>query len=337
MKLSRLALFSALALVTAPVWADSVVTVYSADGLHDGAQSWYQTEFDAFTQATGIKVQYVEGGSGAIVERLAKERSNPQADVLVTVPPFIQRAATQNLLADFTPDAAAHIAGTNARYVPLVNNYLSFIYNAKLLKSAPASWQELLDSRFKNKLQYSTPGQAGDGTAVMLQAIQSHGSKDAGFDYLGKLQANNVGPSASTGKLTALVNKGELYVANGDLQMNLSQMARNPNVKIFWPADAQGQRSALALPYVIGLVQNAPQSENGKKLINFLLDNAAQTNVSSLSWGMPVRNDVTPTDDNYQQAKSALEGVNIWQPDWNQVAETLSADIARWHQVTDSE
>ncbi len=60
------------------------------------------------------------------------------------------------------------------------------------------------------------------------------GSKEAGFDYLGKLQANNVGPSASTGKLTALVNKGELYIANGDLQMNLSQMARNPNVQIFW-------------------------------------------------------------------------------------------------------
>lgn len=67
----------------------------------------------------------------------------------------------------------------------------------------------------------------------MLQAFHSFNGKDAGFDYLGKLQANNVGPSASTGKLTALVNKGELYVANGDLQMNLSQMARNPNVQIF--------------------------------------------------------------------------------------------------------
>ncbi|MCV4606749.1 SDR family NAD(P)-dependent oxidoreductase, partial [Escherichia coli] len=89
---------------------------------------------------------------------------------------------------------------------PLVNNYLTFIYNSQLLKSAPASWQDLLDSRYKNKLQYSTPGQAGDGTAVMLQAFHSLGGKDAGFAYLGKLQANNVGPSASTGKLTALVN-----------------------------------------------------------------------------------------------------------------------------------
>ena len=62
----------------------------------------------------------------------------------------------------------------------------------------------------------------------MLQVIHAFGSKEAGFAYLKKLQDNNLGPSASTGKLTALVNKGELYVANGDLQMNLAQMADNP-------------------------------------------------------------------------------------------------------------
>ena len=337
MKLSRLALLSLFALTSSPVWADGVVTVYSADGLHDGDNSWYQSQFAAFTKATGIKVQYVEGGSGAIVERLAKERTNPQADVLVTVPPFIQRAAKEQLLATFTPQGSAQIPGANDRYAPLVNNYLTFIYNGQLLKSAPASWQDLLDSRYKNKLQYSTPGQAGDGTAVMLQAFHSLGDKDAGFAYLSKLQANNVGPSASTGKLTALVNKGELYVANGDLQMNLSQMARNPNVKIFWPADDKGERSALALPYTIGLVQNGPNSENGKKLINFLLDKPAQSSVSARSWGLPVRNDVAPDDANFKAAKAALDGVKSWEPNWDDVAVSLSADIARWHKVTDSE
>lgn len=337
MKLSRLALLSLFALTSSPVWADGIVTVYSADGLHDGDNSWYQYQFAAFTKATGIKVQYVEGGSGAIVERLAKERTNPQADVLVTVPPFIQRAAKEQLLAEFEPQGSDQIPGVHDRYSPLVNNYLTFIYNSRLLKTAPASWQDLLDSRFRNKLQYSTPGQAGDGTAVMLQAFHSLGSKDAGFDYLGKLQTNNVGPSASTGKLTALVNKGELYVANGDLQMNLSQMARNPYVQIFWPADAKGERSALALPYTIGLVQNGPNGENGKKLINFLLDKPAQASVSALSWGLPARSDVTPEDANFKAAKAALNGVKSWEPNWDEVAASLSADIARWHQVTDSE
>ncbi|MBV9567408.1 MAG: hypothetical protein JO172_04660, partial [Hyphomicrobiales bacterium] len=77
-----------------PALAQSnVVTIYSADGLHDGTPSWFGNQFDAFTKATGIKVQYVEAGSGGVVDRLAKEKSNTQADVLVTLPPFMQKAA----------------------------------------------------------------------------------------------------------------------------------------------------------------------------------------------------------------------------------------------------
>src|ERR1700740_1315251 len=85
-------------LSAAPAFAEDVVTIYSADGLKDGSPNWYQTEFDAFTKATGIKVQYIEGGSGGVMERVAKEKSNPQADVLVPLPPFIMKAAADGLL-----------------------------------------------------------------------------------------------------------------------------------------------------------------------------------------------------------------------------------------------
>ena len=64
---SSLLLAAALAAATLTAGvarADNVVTIYSADGLHDGTPNWYQNQFDAFTKATGIKVQYVEAGSG---------------------------------------------------------------------------------------------------------------------------------------------------------------------------------------------------------------------------------------------------------------------------------
>ncbi len=58
---------------------------------------------------------------GVVVERLAKERiTNPQADVLVTAPPFIQRAAAEKLLANFNTDAASAIPDANSLYSPLV-------------------------------------------------------------------------------------------------------------------------------------------------------------------------------------------------------------------------
>ena len=322
-----------------PAWAQSgVVTMYSADGLHDGSPNWYQTEFDAFTKATGIRVQYVEAGSAVIVDRVEREKANPQADVLVTLPPFIQKAAADGLLERYVPPAAAEMTARDkdpdGRYYAMVDNYANWIYNAAILKSPPATFRDLLAPRFKNKIQYSTPGQAGDGTAVMLNVFHAFGGPTQGFAYLKSLQVNNLGPSSSTGRLTALVNKGEIWVANGDLQMNLAQMKDNPNVRIFWPAGPDGKRSTFALPYDIGLVKGAPHSANGQKLIDFMLSKEAQSSLSTVAWGLPVRTDVKPTDDHYKMLHAAMKGITVWQPDWNKVLKSLNADVSYWHQAT---
>jgi 2-aminoethylphosphonate transport system substrate-binding protein len=343
MKRCSLLLFLALAVAgfaAAPAAAQNVVTIYSADGLRDGKPNWFDTQFDAFTKETGIKVQYIESGSGEVVNRVEREKTNTQADVIVTLPPFMQKATADGMVEPYTPaDVSAIPADSRdpkGHWYPLVNNYFCFIYNGSALQGPPKTWNDLLDPKFKGKIQYSTPGQAGDGTALMELTFHAMGSKDAGFDFLKKLQANNVGPSSSTGKLAAKVNKGELYVANGDVQMNFSQMTDNPNLRIFWPADAKGQRTTLPLPYYIALVKGAPHSANGKKLIDFLLSKHAQETVSSIARGIPARSDVKPSDANFQQLHKFMEGVTVWTPDWDAVLRDLSKDVARWHEVTGS-
>lgn len=332
--------FAVVSIAAGPAWAQGVVTIYAADGLRDGKPNWFDTQFEAFTKETGIKVQYIESGSGEVINRVEREKTNTQADVIATLPPFIQKAAADGMLEAYTPaEASAIPAATrdpNGRYYPLVNNYFCFIYNGSALQAPPKTYTELLDPKYKGKIQYSTPGQAGDGTALMVLTFHAFGSKDAAFDYLKKLQANNVGPSSSTGKLAAKVNKGELYVANGDVQMNFAQMADNPNLRIFWPADARGQRTTLSLPYYIALVKGAPHSANGKKLIDFLLSKKAQETVSSIARGIPARSDVQPTDDNYKKLHGFMEGVTVFTPDWAAVLQDLSKDVARWHEVTGS-
>ena len=341
MKRASLLLSLAFAtLAAAPAWSQNVVTIYAADGLKDGKPNWFDTQFDEFTKQTGIKVQYIESGSGEVINRVEREKTNTQADVIATLPPFIQKAAADGMLEAYKPaDIDAIPAASrdpNGLWYPLVNNYFCFIYNGSALQAAPKTWDDLLDPKFKGKIQYSTPGQAGDGTALMVLTFQAMGSKQAGFDFLKKLQVNNVGPSSSTGKLAAKVNKGELYVANGDVQMNFAQMADNPNLRIFWPADAKGQRITLPLPYYMGLVKGAPHAANGKKLIDFLLSRKAQETVSSIARGIPARSDVKPTDENYAKLHGFMEGVNVFTPDWGAVLQDLSKDVARWHEVTGS-
>src|SRR6185503_17085862 len=131
-KVTTILAFAAV-LFAGGAFGQQVVTIYAADGLKDGNPSWFGNQFDAFTKATGIKVQYIEAGSGGVVDRVAKEKSNTQADVLATLPPFTPKDADKLAARDKDPKGL---------YVVMINNYPTFIYNASVLKSPPKTYEE---------------------------------------------------------------------------------------------------------------------------------------------------------------------------------------------------
>ena len=311
------------------------VTVYSADGL----ANWYKPQFDKFTKDTGIAVNLVEAGSGEVVSRVEKEQSNPQADLLVTLPPFIQKADKSGLLVASGADThgiPADQVGPGGNYVPIVNNALSFIVNPAA-NPKPATWDDLLAPQFKGKLQYSTPGQAGDGTAVLILLQQLRG-KPGALDYLTKLQANNVGPSSSTGKLQPKVSNGELLVANGDVQMNLDSIKNDGSkFEIFFPAGTDGKRTTISVPYVAGLAKGARHQESAKKLLNYLLSDDVQKTVEPDALGIPVRDQIRTASAESPAPNTpaaVLDGVDVWVPDWNGVLSELDADVAAYQKAT---
>ncbi|MFJ8540762.1 2-aminoethylphosphonate ABC transporter substrate-binding protein [Streptomyces sp. NPDC093586] len=320
---------------------EKTVTVYSADGLKgENGDGWYDQVFKDFEKDTGIKVEYVEGGSGEMVQRAVREKSNPQADVLVTLPPFIQQADTKGLLQKYVPKGADRVSGAdkaeNGTWTAVVNNYFGFVHNTEKLKQAPTTWEDLLDGKYRNKLQYSTPGVAGDGTAVLIKAMHDFGGEKRAMEYLRKLQANNVGPSASTGKLAPKVDKGELLVANGDVQMNHAQSKSMPNLGIWFPAPEGGRPTTFALPYAAGLVTKAPHTENGRKLLDYMLSRKAQAQASEIGGGFAARQDVKATDDNAVELAELMDGVEIFEPDWNDIERNLTSYVDAWKEATGS-
>ncbi|MCX5200978.1 2-aminoethylphosphonate ABC transporter substrate-binding protein [Streptomyces sp. NBC_00237] len=322
---------------------EKIVTVYSADGLKgEKGDGWYDKVFKDFEKKTGIKVKYVEGGSGEMVQRALREKSNTQADVIVTLPPFIQQADSKGLLQTYRPANSDMVAPSNrasdGKWTSVVNNYFGFIKNKKELPGdSPKTWEDLLDPKFKGKLQYSTPGVAGDGTAVVIKAMYDFNGKDAAMAYLKKLQANNVGPSSSTSKLAPKVDKGEILVANGDVQMNFAQSKSAPNLGIWFPAKAGGAKpSTFALPYAAGLVDKAPHTENGKKLLDFMLSDEAQKDVSAIGGGFPARTNIQPKDANAVALDKVLTGVEVFTPDWADIDKNLKEYVDAWKTATGS-
>ncbi|MGW4365019.1 2-aminoethylphosphonate ABC transporter substrate-binding protein [Nocardia takedensis] len=302
------------------------VTVYSADGLDD----WYKVQFEKFQQETGIAVDLVAAGSGEVVNRVEKEKSNPQADIVVTLPPFIQKAEAAGLLQPLGVDTSAFPAAekdADGHYVSLAGNYLNFIANSAV-DSSRLTWEDLLKPEYKGKLQYSTPGQAGDGTAVLILLQQLRGEQGA-LDYLKQLQANNVGPSASTGKLQPKVDKGELLLANGDIQMNMASIAKGSTFRIFFPASADGRKHTVALPYFLALAKGAPNSEAAQRLITFLLSEQVQQTLGPDAFAVSARTDVAAAPGSAGPA-SLLQGVEVVHPDWSRVLTDLDGDIAAY-------
>nr|WP_282549112.1 2-aminoethylphosphonate ABC transporter substrate-binding protein [Streptomyces rochei] len=345
-----LAALAALAALTVPLTAcsgtsaasdENVVTVYSADGLKgENGTGWYDRVFEDFEKETGIEVEYVEGGSGEMVQRTVREKRNPQADVLVTLPPFIQQADTKGLLQKYSPKGVDQVSGAdkaaNGTWTAVVNNYFGFVHNKKELKRPTATKEDLLDDRYENKLQYSTPGVAGDGTAVLITAMHDFGGEQPAMEYLKKLQANNVGPSASTGKLAPKVDKGELLVANGDVQMNYAQSKSMPNLGIWFPAREGGRPTTFALPYAAGLVTDAPHTENGRKLLDYMLSRKAQQQVSEIGGGFAARQDVEATDADAVALAELMDGVEVFEPDWDDIEKNLTSYIDAWKSATGS-
>ena len=311
------------------------LTVYSADGL----ATWYDAQFKKFTEQTGINVNIVEAGSGEVVSRVEKEQSNPQADLLVTLPPFIQKADESGLLQASgidTKGIPADQVGPDAKYMPIVNNALCFIANPGA-NPQPASFDDLLKPEFKGKLQYSTPGQAGDGTAVLI-LLQHLMGKPGALDYLTKLQVNNVGPSSSTGKLQPKVSNGELLVANGDVQMNLGSIKDDGSkFNIFIPT-FEGKKTTVSLPYVGGVTKGAPHADDAKKLLAFLVSEDVQKTVGPDALGIPVLESLVTASEEAgpNTPGSVLKGVEMYVPDWNAVLAELDADIAAYQKATGS-
>jgi 2-aminoethylphosphonate transport system substrate-binding protein len=221
-------------------------------------------------------------------------------------------------------------------YVPIVNNALSFIANPST-NPQPTTWDDLLKPEYKGKLQYSTPGQAGDGTAVLI-LLQHLRGKPGALEYLTELQANNVGPSSSTGKLQPKVSNGELLVANGDVQMNLDSIKDDGSkFNIFILADADGKRTTISLPYVAGIAKGAPHEESAKKLLEFLLSEDVQKTVEPEALGIPVRDQIRTAAGESPAPNTpaaVLDGVDVWVPDWNTVLAELDADLAAYQKAT---
>ncbi len=161
------------------------LTVYAYDSF---VSEWGpgQTLVKEFEAKTGIKVNLVSAGNGGeLLSKLAMERHNPHADIIIGIAnELLHETLALDLLLPYKSPVLQDIPEFlhfDKSYSLLPFNYgnFAFNYDSQQLSTPPHSLEELLDPRFKNSLILIDPRTSNVGMGLLLWTIAVYGE-----DYL---------------------------------------------------------------------------------------------------------------------------------------------------------
>lgn len=253
-----------------------------------------------FDKRTGIATRAVydveASKTTGLVNRLLAERRNPKCDVFwnneVARTIILMK---NNVLQPYHSPAArdlpepfkqidGYFAGFAARARVLV-------YNTRMLNpsEAPRSIFDLIRPKWKGKFAMAYP--LFGTTATHIAALYVSLGRERTERFLRGLKANGVVIVDGNSVVRDIVVAGELPVGLTDTDDVNVAIRAGKSVKMIYP-DKDGI-GTLLIPNTVGLINNAPNPEEGKRLIDYLLSKEVESRIAfSESANMPLRDGV---------------------------------------------
>lgn len=275
-------LLATTALSAAPALAQQVV-VYTA-----ATSAVVDTLTARFQRETGIKVQVVKAGSGDIIRRVRAESTAPKADVIWSVGGE-QLESNKDLLADYTPkEAASLVPGykLSSSWWPYSGIVAVFSVNTEALKPAqyPMSWSDLSDPKWKGKVTSARADASGSAFQQYATVLTAYGDKGPA---LYKAILGNIVFAPSSGVVNRLVNDGEAQVGITLEDDALQYKDGGGPVAVVYPQDGTS-----TVPDGMALVKGAPDPEQGRMFLDWLLSKPVQEYVVKETNRRSARSDV---------------------------------------------
>ncbi len=187
------ALAALLCLTTLPAGAAMEVNAYTIM-----PEKYVSKVTQAFTEDTGIKVNFMRFSSGEALSHLIAEKENPQVDVLIGGPADTYEAGVRDgVFEQYVPKDVEMVPekfrSPDGYWTGLGIIPLCFLTNENFLKKhnmrAPESWNDLLDPAYKNGLQMADARTSGTATERIFSLVKIMGEDEA-FNYQKKLNEN---------------------------------------------------------------------------------------------------------------------------------------------------
>jgi iron(III) transport system substrate-binding protein len=272
MKRLTIVLIAAVALLAGSASAQRVNLLCSPD------LAWCEALGPAFTQATGIPLEFIRVSSQDALARLRAEAANPIFDVwfggtgdphLIAVREGITEFYRPDAWDDLIPNLIAQVDG---EYIPLYAGAIGFVVNEDALGGAPMprTWRDLTDPVYKGLIAMPDPNSSGTAYTIIATLDQIFGEDEA-FEILEGIHQNIAQYTSSGSAPGTLAGRGEVAIAIQFMHDGVKFAAQGFPLTVYAPEEGVG--------YEIGgisLVANAPNRDAAIAFIEWALTPEAQ-------------------------------------------------------------
>ncbi len=240
-------------------------------------------------QNPNVEIDYQSAGAGKIMAKLDAERQSGHllADIIWTseVPDFYEMKE-QGMLEQYQPTNFSELLNPfddyDGSFTAARLGTLGIVINTDKVAAEPTSWETIAtDSLYKDAFGIADP--ALSGTAFMSVALLD---KQFGWDYLERLRDNGAIKSKGSGRVVDDTATGELTACLGVDYITAAKIDKGSPLKMVYPPEL------LMVPSPVAIFKDAPNKENAKKFVDYLLSQEAQQMVANAGT-VPVRTDIT--------------------------------------------
>ena len=283
----------------------------------------YLNDFDAvipdmFKEATGYEVEVVVGNGAETMSRIEAESSNPQWDVvwIDSMYDVYNLDLDGQLLTGLEPENASGLTDFAKALVPEdkcfyptgahaagVIVYRTDVYDET---TAPRTFEELTDERFKDQVGMADPGVAAPAYPLAAYFMDTMGM-EGGQEYFTTMFENGLKVYPKNPQVVQALAGGEISAAIMQESNAYEMVHSGEPVAIVWPEDG-----APASTRVAAICAQTDQPEIAKLFVNFLLDPETQQELINLG------------DEGYFEP--SVEGVTM-KEDRDPNAKLVAADI----------
>jgi iron(III) transport system substrate-binding protein len=274
---------------------ENVVVIYTSRD-----QLYAEPILKAFEQASGVRVRavYDTGATktAGLTNRLLAEKDHPQADVFWNSE--IIRTIVLEQAGVLAPYRSPQSAGIPPAYLDNDGYWTGFaararviIYNRLLVKESdvPSSIFDLPEEKWKGKVALGTPvlgTMAAHHTALFVKL----GDQTA-RTYFERLKSNQARIVVGNTAVRDAVARGDMPLGLIDTSDAYEAIQSGATVAIVYPD--QNGIGVFVIPNTVALINGGPHSQNGKRLIDFLLQPETERELAfSRSAQIPLRNSI---------------------------------------------